>query len=118
MEGTFGLNIGVTNPLIPRFITATYLALDLDSDAVEAERRFARSHYDLAYQPFEAWAGSRDDLVNLLAHVRTASFMMALSDDQDAASFLRPAWDAICKEQPGLSLEYYQLFPYGHPDGL
>ena len=118
MGRTPGLNIAVTNPLISRFIAAAYLALDLDPDQLEAERRFARDHYDLAYHVFEDWAGGKDALVNLLAHVRTASFTMALSDDPHAASILRPTWEVIVKEEPGLALEYYQLFPYGHPDGL
>jgi len=108
----------VTNPLILRFIMAANLALDLDAGELEQERRFARDHYDLAYHPFAEWAGGREALIDLLATVRTASFMIARSADDHAASILRPAWNEIAKEEPGLSLEWYQLFPWGHPDGL
>lgn len=95
------------NPLITRFITACYLATNLDQDEVDQERRYARDHFDLAYNVFEEWAGGREALVDLLAHVRAVSFTLSLYPDEDASAFLRPVWDMITDEQSGLSMEWY-----------
>lgn len=99
-----------TNPLIPRFIMATKLALDLDPDSLEVQRGFARADCDRAYFQFDAWAGSREALVELLAHVRTASRSLSVQPDPTALALLRPAWDAIVKVQPGLYHEWFMFY--------
>lgn len=105
------------NPLILRFITACRLALDLDPADLDNERDYARNDPLGAYSQFDGWSGSPDATVELLAYARTASVMVWKTDDQHAASIIRPIWLEIAEEIPGISLEYF-VFYYGHPDGM
>jgi hypothetical protein len=106
------------NPLITRFVAAAYLAIDIDQDELDRERRFTRSAYDLHFSEFSEWAGGKEALIDLITMVRTASFLISRSGDIDAATFLKTAWEPISISQPGLALEWYQVYPYGHPDGI
>lgn len=105
------------NHLISRFVLATKMAVDLDPDALDVQREFARDDCERAYGQFDGWAGSREALVELLAHVRAASRLISVEPDPDASALLRPAWDAIVEAQPGLYHEWF-LFYYTHPDGI
>lgn len=105
------------NPLILRFITACRLALDLDSADLDNERDYARNDPLGAYSQFDGWSGSPEATVELLAYARTASLMVWKTADDDARDLIRPIWNEIAKEQPGINLEYF-VFHYGHPDGM
>ena len=113
------LNTGVikTNPLTARFIVAARMAVDLSNADMDNERRFAADHYDLAYSQFDGFTGSKEATIELLAIVRTASFIVWQTGDEYAASILRPIWREIITQEPGLSLEFF-TFHYSHPDGM
>lgn len=98
------------NPLILRFIMAAKLALDLSAEHLDQARDLAAGDVaTAAYDQFIPWAGSDTALIEVLAYARTASFYVWHGSDEYAHGILKPIWDEVCVQVPGICLEWYTM---------